>query len=305
MKRRLFLGAAAAAPLLGCNQEAAPVTSAADVAAPIPPGRSSRDVPLPLGAGGAPVRLRFLFQRPAGPGPYPLLVMHHGSTGRGNDPSLFGNTSFPTPLAEAFAAGGWLVAAPQRRGRGGSQGRYEEGLSPAGSGYSNLPVEANAGFARALADAQAATDWLLARPEVDAGRVVLAGQSRGGILALVQAAEAPPPGLKGTLNFVGGWLGGAFDPNNVNAELFRRAGSQARAPALFLYGERDPFYSIAFRRSNFATFEAAGGRGGFEAFELPAASGRNGHSVIWVPSVWGPSVARFTTELGLPAPALA
>lgn len=303
MQRRLFLKAASAAPLFGCNQEAAPVTGAADVAATIPPGRSARDVPLPLGTGGALMRLRFLFQRPTGPGPHPLLVVHHGSTGRGNDPSLFGNTWFPTPLAEAFAASGWLVAVPQRRGRGGSQGRYEEGLSPAGWGYSNLPAEANAGFARALADAQAATEWLLARPEVDAGRVVLAGQSRGGILALVQASEAPPPGLKGSLNFVGGWLGGGFDPNNVNMELFRRAGSQARAPALFLYGESDPFYSIAFSRNNFATFQAAGGRGSFEAFELPPAPGRNGHSVIWVPSVWGPSVARFLTSLGLPAPA--
>eukprot|EP01031_Cornospumella_fuschlensis_P010824 gene10824-13246_t len=186
MQRRFFLKAAVAAPLLGCNQEAAPVTSAADAATEIPPGRSSRDVPLPLGNGGAPVRLRFVLQRPTGPGPHPLLVVHHGSTGRGNDPSLFANTWFPTPLAQAFAASGWLVATPQRRGRGGSQGQYEEGLSPAGSGYSNLPAEANAGFARALADAQAATEWLLARPEVDAGRVMLAGQSRGGILALVQ-----------------------------------------------------------------------------------------------------------------------
>lgn len=304
VQRRVLLKAAAAAPLLGCNQEAVPVTSPADAAAALPPGRSSRDVPLALGSGG-PTRLRVVFQRPTAPGPYPLLVIHHGSTGRGNDPALFANTWFPTSLAEGFAASGWLVASPQRRGRGGSQGRYEEGLSPAGGGYSNLPAEANAGFARALMDAEAATAWLVARPEVDAGRVVLAGQSRGGILALVQAAEAPPAGLKATLNFVGGWLGGNFDTGDVNGALFRRAGRGARAPALFLYGEADPFYSIAFSRGNFAAFREAGGDGRFEAFDVPPGQGRNGHSVISVPSLWGPSVARFLTELGLPAPALA
>jgi predicted acyl esterase len=132
MHRRQFTRLAVAAPLLGCNEELAPFAHAADAAAAIPPGRSSRDVPLPLGPGGAPVALRFEFLRPAGPGPHPLLVVHHGSTGRGDDPSLFARSWFPQPLADAFSAAGWLVAAPQRRGRGGSGGRYEEGLSPSG-----------------------------------------------------------------------------------------------------------------------------------------------------------------------------
>lgn len=299
------MASAGAGALLGCSQDGAPVTSAADAAnaaAPIPPGRSGRSVPLELEASGGPVSMRFEFLRPASSGPHPLLIVHHGSTGRGDNPGLYGQTWFPTALAESFAASGWLVAAPQRRGRGGSGGRYGEGLL--GLGYSNVPTIANAGLERALTDAQAASSWLVARPEVDAGRVLLVGQSRGGLLALVQAAQAPPPGLRGTLNFVGGWLSENFDPNNINTAMFRQAGRGAQAPAAFLYGEGDPFYSIAFSQSNFATFEQAGGRGSFQSFVVPAAPGRSGHSVISVPSVWGPSVQRFCTDLRLPPPAI-
>ena len=303
MLRRAFLTCVGSGVLQGCNQNISPVSSAADIenaAAPIPPGRSARGVPLPLEEGGGPVSLRFEFQRPPGGGPHPLLVVHHGSTGRGNDPSLFGRTWFPEALAEAFVASGWLVAAPQRRGRGGSGGLYAEGLL--GRGYSNVPSIANDGLARALVDAQAATAWLVARPEVDASRVLLVGQSRGGLLAIVQAAQAPPRGLRGSLNFVGGWLSEGFDPNHVNTEMFRRAGRGAQKPAAFLYGESDPFYSIAFSRGNFATFEQAGGRGSFESFTVPAAPGRNGHSLIAVPSLWSRSVQRFCTDLGVPPP---
>ena len=305
MLRRAFLASAGALALKGCGQDMSAVTGAADTegaAAPIPSGRSARSVPLAVDEAGGPVSFRFEFLRPAGGGPHPLLVVHHGSTGRGNDPSLFARTSFPAALAEAFAASGWLVAAPQRRGRGGSGGRYGEGLF--GPGYSNAPSIANAGLARALADAQATTAWLVARPEADAGHILLVGQSRGGILALVQAAQSPPPGLKGTLNFVGGWLSEDFDANHVNADMFRQAGRGARTPAAFLYGEGDPFYSIAFSRGNFAAFEQAGGRGSFSSFTVPAAPGRNGHSLIAVPSIWGRSVQRFCTDLGLPPPAL-
>lgn len=305
MRRRAFLACAGTGALQACTQDISPVASAADAenaAAPIPPGRSARSVPLAVEEGGGAVSLRFEFRRPTGSGPHPLLVVHHGSTGRGNDPSIFGRPSFPGALAEVFAASGWLVAAPQRRGRGGSGGRYGEGLL--GPGYSNAPNIANAGLARALADAQATTAWLVARPEVDGSRVLLVGQSRGGILALVQAAQAPPDGVRGTLNFVGGWLSEDFDPNHVNTEMFRQAGRGARTPAAFLYGEGDPFYSVAFSRGNFATFEQAGGRGSFESFTVPAAPGRNGHSLIAVPSVWGQSVQRFCTDLGLPPPTL-
>lgn len=309
MRRRTLLLGTAAAPLAGCNEGARPVAAtpeaAADPAAPIPAGFSERLVPLPLGSGGAPVSLRILLNRPPGAGPHPLLVLHHGSTGRGNDPSRFGQVQRFDRLVHAFLRAGWLVALPQRRGRGGSGGDYAEGLGP--RGYVNDPLAARAGFQRAIADARASTDWLLSRPEVDATRVILAGHSRGGILALGQAAQHPPAGLRGTINFVGGWLAEGFDAFQLDRGLFREAG-RARAPALFLYGADDTFYTLDHSRANFEAFRAGGGTGTIETFSLPPGSipggGRpDGHALIFVPDIWMPAVGRFLADLGLPAPA--
>ena len=59
---------------------------------------------------------------PEGTGPFPTLLFNHGSTGDGTDPSLFPLTWTCLPLARHFTERGWLVAFPQRRGRGGSDG---------------------------------------------------------------------------------------------------------------------------------------------------------------------------------------
>jgi hypothetical protein len=44
---------------------------------------------VPVIIDGAPVRLATITYKPAGPGPFPTLIFHHGSTGRDNDASLF------------------------------------------------------------------------------------------------------------------------------------------------------------------------------------------------------------------------
>jgi predicted acyl esterase len=73
---------------------------------------------------------------PLSAGPYPTLVFHQGSTGGGDDPSLFGQTYESEALAFYFAERGWLELFPQRRGRGRSGGLYDEGFTPDRSRYS-------------------------------------------------------------------------------------------------------------------------------------------------------------------------
>src|SRR5205814_2261442 len=41
---------------------------------------------------GKPVRLEAVIFRPSGPGPFPLAIINHGSTGRGTNPSRFTQT---------------------------------------------------------------------------------------------------------------------------------------------------------------------------------------------------------------------
>jgi len=134
-------------------------------------------------------------------------------------------------------------------------------------------------------------------PFVDRARVAIGGQSRGGILSVAYAG-AHPTGLKAVINFVGGWSGALRCPTDVNATLFRRGGGY-RGDTLWLYGEADPYYTIAHSRTNFETFQAAGGTGAF--FEFPPPPGSDGHETVFHPSLWGPALEDYLRRLALPA----
>lgn len=78
--------------------------------------RINERVPTGLFAHGEQITLEMVTFRPAGPGPFPTLVFNHGSTGIGNDPSLFTSTVTSPALAKHFNDRGWMVVFPQRRG---------------------------------------------------------------------------------------------------------------------------------------------------------------------------------------------
>jgi pimeloyl-ACP methyl ester carboxylesterase len=78
---------------------------------------------------GKPVDLEVVIFRPDGVGPFPLAMFNHGSTGNGTNSALFKATLFDVGLANFRNNRGWIVAFPQRRGRGKSDGLYDEGFS--------------------------------------------------------------------------------------------------------------------------------------------------------------------------------
>lgn len=252
--------------------------------------RTTERAPTPFVENGRPVTLEVVLYTPPGPGPFPAAVFHHGSTGNGDDPSLFRVTYTQEAIAKFFAGRGWLVAFPQRRGRGASDGTYDEGFTPDGSRYSCLSEPALAGLERALQDADAAVDYLAARPGVDASRLLSAGTSRGGILAVAHAGGRTGT-FRGAVNFVGGWLGeGCQDAIPVNRSGFLR-GSSFPGETLWLYAANDPFYSLAHSRSHFDAFIAAGGRGQFQIFNR--APNLNGHFLVNDPALWTEELDAF------------
>jgi hypothetical protein len=72
--------------------------------------------------------------------------------------------------------------------------------------------------------------------------------------------------------------------------LFIAAASAAQ-PSLWLYADRDSFYSLPHSRANFAAFAAAGGTG--ELREFTRGAGAEGHFLINEPTLWGDAVAVF------------
>ena len=234
---------------------------------------------------GKEILLEVVIYKPKKEGPSPTLIFNHGSTD--------GNLSYAKvtytakALAKFFTDQGWLVPFPQRRGRGKSGGVYDEG-------YSCSTERALAGFERALQDLDTAVKYLTARPDVNKEKMLLGGQSRGGILSIVYAGTRTHP-FKGVINFVGGWVSDrCVNAASINTASFRR-GAGFRNQTLWLYGKADKFYSIQHSRKNFEAFIAEGGKGMFIEYAVP--NSQNGHAVLYHPSLWEKTITSFLENL--------
>jgi len=239
---------------------------------------------------GKSVRLEIVTFTPAGDGPFPLAVLNHGSTGRGTDSQIFAQTWVNPELAVYLNERGWLVAFPQRRGRGKSEGLYDEGFNADRTkGYTCEAKMSLRGAERALDDLNAAIAALRRRGDVAKSRILIGGQSRGGVLSIAYSGNHSGQ-IAGVINFVGGWLGeGCPSARSVNTTLFNK-GAGFERPSLWLYGRNDPFYSIQHSRENFEAFESAGGRGTFIEFDVP---GGYGHGVIGYKSLWSEPLEKY------------
>jgi len=226
---------------------------------------------------GHPIKLEAVIFKPPGSGPFPLAVFNHGSIGRTATPGVVKQTWVSLEVADFLNKLGWLVAFPQRRGRGKSDGLYEEERNSFGD-----PAKGLAGADRALTDIDAIIAVLRRRPDVAPGAVLIGGQSRGGVLSVAYAGMRPEQTL-GVINFVGGWFGEKYPGAElVNQTLFERGARYGR-PTIWLYGQGDRYYSIGHSRKNFAAFENAGGLGKFIEFDMP---NDVGHNVIHYPKLW-------------------
>ena len=243
---------------------------------------------------GKPVFLEVILVKPLGPGPFPTLMFNHGSTGTGANPAYRHASYAPSSLAFFFNERGWLVAFPQRRGRGKSDGQYDEGLEPNDSGYSCTPEIALRGLERALQDLDTIANYLEGRSDVDSKRMLIGGQSRGGLLSIVYAG-AHPERFNAVINFVGGWVGQrCTEMEEMHANIFKR-GADFQKPTLWLYGENDSTYGIAHSRMNFDSFIAEGGKGSFLTFPLGTA--KDGHKLLYDSELWRKAVDSFIEKL--------
>lgn len=239
---------------------------------------------------GRPVGLNTVLIRPKGDGPFPMALLNHGSTGSGRNPDDFKHVWRNDWLADSLNAKGWLVAFPQRRGRGGSDGLYNEGFcADRTQGYSPKASIALLGAERALTDANAVLFALLRHPDVARGRVLVGGESRGGVVALLQAGVLEG-GVAGVLNFVGGWVGEHWGDREVNPTLFKRVGGY-RGPVLSIYGRDDPYYSVAHSRSNLAELDRRGVTHQLKVVSVPGE--QSGHGVMWSPHLWEEAMEAF------------
>ncbi len=219
-------------------------------------------------------------------GPAPWAVLNHGSSD-GVDPR--------TPItmegeARWLRDKGYAVLVPMRRGRGSSDGSYGE--INCCDLESHLPRDCSTGLAEAVEDLRAAIAFGSRQPDVQAGPVLLAGQSRGGFLSIVYAGLHPAD-VSGVISFVGGWTAdwcnGAFNTRTLAA-----AGSRACPPQLWLHGDNDSYYSANHIRDNHVAFTQTGGRAALHVLaDVPC----NGHRLAAFPDRWTSLAASYLQDL--------
>ena len=100
--------------------------------------------------------------------------------------------------------------------------------------------------------------------------------------------------MRGVVNFVGGWTGeGCRNAIAINGTMMNRGAAFPRL-MMWLYGEKDPFYSLEHMRGIFEAFRAAGGKGRFVEYRVP---GGYGHGVMQFPRLWADEVERYLSPL--------
>jgi dienelactone hydrolase len=240
--------------------------------------------------------------RPRASGPFPWIVMSHGTATTAEANRTIGRFRALNPIRE-WVKRGYAVVVPVRRGYGASGG------DKFGDSYGSCkrPDFRGAGEGAAL-DLLATIEWAKTQKDLDPKRWLLVGQSAGGFASIYTASKRPD-GLVAVLAFAPG-RGGRPDthpglpcaPDPV-AKLFASIAPDVAVPVLWFYAENDAFIGPAAAKLWFESFRAAGGRGDFVM--LPPFPENRGHGVY--PSatgtpLWTAAVATFfrSQQISLP-----
>ena len=238
--------------------------------------------------------------RPAGDGPFPLLVMNHGVSLDPKERSYFPVIEF-RDAGLWFARQGYVVVAPVRPGYGATAIEKPErglfGLFFSGVGNCSDANFRDAGLAIASLDMWV-IDYMSVQPFIKQDEVIVVGQSGGGWGAIALASQNPKV-VRAIIGFEAG-RGGHFNgkPNNNCApdrlvEAVAQFGRMARIPMLWIYTHNDSYFGPELSKRLAAAFQAAGGN---VEYHLLPDFGEDGHFLIdsadAVP-IWAPLVSEF------------
>lgn len=198
--------------------------------------------------------------KPGGNGPHPVVLFSHGRAGDAATRSKLVN---PVGLGHVryWLGKGYAVVAPVRPGYGDTGGSDTES---AGAGYTatgdcrSQPDPGRTARA-AMRSTTIALDWVRAQPWAMANKILLEGQSVGGLTTVAMCA-VNPPGVVGCINFAGGTGGdparapGRMCAPEATTALMTELGRATRLPNIWLYAENDLFWGAEPPRQWHAAF---------------------------------------------------
>ena len=148
--------------------------------------------------------------------------------------------------------------------------------------------------------------WAVQQPWVRKDRILLEGQSVGG-LTTVAASALNLPGVVGNVNFAGG-AGGypegspghSCRPEKLG-KTYTEFGSQTKVPSLWLYAENDQYWGAEAPRQWHAAYSAGGSDTQF--IMTGPVEGHDGHLLLaYGGKMWSAPLDAFVRKVGLLAP---
>lgn len=232
---------------------------------------------------------------PDGDGPFPILILNHGRSP--TDRSTPARFRYTRQVA-FFLKRGFEVFEPTRIGYGELGTQFDPEYSGECRRKDYTPM-----LKAALDEESAVLDYAKRQANVDAHRIVIVGQSAGGLIATAVAAQNPA-GVVAAINFAGGAGGdperhpGVPCQGELVKAMYRRLGETAHVPMLWIYTENDQYFSPSYSKTWHETFVDAGGHADYRL--LPAFE-QNGHALFARGiDVWSPAVSEFLTQYGFP-----
>jgi carboxymethylenebutenolidase len=234
--------------------------------------------------------LRGLLLTPKGTGPFPALLYNHGSAA-----GVASNFAFAN-IAPVFVARGWVFFMPYRRGQGLSASAGPYILNQVETARRKGGLEAGAAEQLRLLqtdhfdDQMAGLTWLRRAPFVQSSRIAVAGNSLGGIEAVLGAEHAAYCAAVDASGAAQSW---SVSPK-LQARLIN-AVRNAKAPLYFFQAEND--FDLSPTRVLFATAQAAGKRAEMKIYPAFGTTANEGHSFPYsAVAVWADDVLAFMEE---------
>lgn len=244
---------------------------------------------------------------PPGAGPFRVVLFSHGRAGADGRAKL--DVGVSQAQLQYWLAKGVAVVSPVRPGYGESTGGDVEHGGARFDAHGQCVSKPNF---RQTADAALLTfgatlQWLRGQPWADARRVLLVGQSVGG-LATVAAGAQGLPGVVGYINFAGGAggdprrsPGASCDPDQLT-QMYAAYGQTTHVPNLWVYALDDQYWGATEPAAWHAAF-AKGGSATTFVHSAVVADG-DGHGLSrHEQALWAPAVDAFIAGIGFPGKA--
>jgi dienelactone hydrolase len=244
--------------------------------------------------------------KPSGDGPFPVVLFSHGRAG-----DAIGRSKLTQPVSKGqvryWTAHGFAILAPIRPGYGATGGSDVEN---SGAVFSTPPCAGRPDFGSVAAAGERATltalAWLREQPWAEPDRILLVGQSVGGLVTVATASHQLQ-GVIGYVNFAGG-SGGNPDrspgrscaPEELTA-LYGEFGKTTTIPNLWIYAQNDQYWGAqmpALWHEAFAR-NAKGTPASTTFVHAPPVADGDGHGLSrHSQALWAPYLDSFLSSLG-------